>query len=115
MERITLTCPLTGVPFQALKYETGNLTVTNPITGKAQHIPEINGCYQIRKEFFEDLDVMTADDAANVLDVSNARITALCQAGKLEHVKLPVSLYINRKSVDEYEQTRKNGRPRKEV
>ena len=114
MERITLTCPLTGVPFQALKYETGNLTVTNPITGKAQHIPEVNGCYQIRKEFFEDLDVMTADDAAAVLDVSNARITALCQTGKLDHVKLPVGLYITRKSVEEYEQTRKNGRPRKD-
>lgn len=114
MQRITLTCPLTGIPFQALKYETGNLTVTNPITGKALHIPEVNGCYQIRKEFFEDLNVMTADMAAASLDVSNARITALCQAGKLEHVKLPVSLYISTKSVDEYEQNRKNGRPRKD-
>ena len=38
MERIVITCPFTGMPFEAIKYADGRIIATNAITGEDMHI-----------------------------------------------------------------------------
>lgn len=113
MTPITLTCPFTGLSFEAMKTQ-DQMTLTNPLTQKQIPIKIKNGFAHVPMTVFTHIATLNATETALYLNVSRQRIDQLVKAGKL----LP--RYINSEpifimdDVIEYAQTRKNGRPRKD-
>ena len=104
MKKIRITCPFTGLPFDAVKYEDGRIVATNKITGDDIMITynAASDRYMIRPDAFASEPTMTMTDAAKTLGVSKARISVLAKQGRLRAFRPGAQMYITRESVLDY-------------
>lgn len=113
MQKIICTCPFTGVEFEAMKDQIGNLHVINPLTGEKTRIAYVplSNSYALRAEHFDHIETVTPTEAAEIIGVSKPRISALCQSGQLKNVTVGNSVIISKDSAIEYRDSeRKAGR-----
>lgn len=117
MKEITLTCPFTGVEFNALEMADGKLIVIHPLS--SEQLTVNWNCsikkYNVPKSYFKHIETMTRDEAQQILNVSHQRITQI-----IKDEIIPVH-YINgvpvfvADDVYRYRDTRKVGAPKKET
>lgn len=117
MEKITLTCPLTGNDFTALRMANGSVIATNPITRKEVRMiydAETN-TYSINADDVRYIPLCTYADAVKILGISIQRISKLCKDGTLVAYRLTNNQKrIDKDSVLNYKKNRKVGAPKKE-
>lgn len=104
MQKVSITCPFTGLEFEAVEYADGRFIATNVITGEDVHIsynPSIDR-YLVPKGAFKHEPLMTLGECAELLDVSKPRVTALVNSGKIKAVRPGSSVYVTKNSVLEY-------------
>lgn len=104
MELITLTSPITGLDFEALKDSAGDLTVQTAFNGTVKvFYDSTTDLYMFPAKAFELRDTMTLRECADYLGVSRARVSRMCSTGMLKSVKAHGSLVIDFASVRDYE------------
>ena len=110
MEKVLITCPFTGLEFEAIKYADGRLVTTNLLTGEDMHITYNSSCnrYMIDPKEFRHTPLVTMAECAEYLDVSKPMITKLAKAGTLQAVRPGASVYITKDSMLEYACKRKH-------
>lgn len=103
MEFTTLTDPITGLDFKALKDSAGNLT---PIMkfGRTLVLPydKDTDSYRIPTKAFEYVPTMTLNECAEYLGVSKVRVSRMCKNGTLNSAKIGNMLVIEKASVNAY-------------
>lgn len=104
MELITLTSPITGLDFEALKDSAGDLTLQTAFSGAVKVFYDpANDLYMFPAKVFKQRDTMTLRECAEYLGVSRARVSRMCSTGMLKSVKAHGSLVIDFRSVRDYE------------
>ena len=108
MEKITVTCPFTGLPFEAIKYADGRLVTTNKITGEDMQITynASNNRYMFLASELKFHALLTMDECADELGISKPRISKLVKQNRLKAIKPDAQLYITRASMLEFKQQR---------
>lgn len=117
MKEEILTCPFTGCEFKALSDIDGHLYVNNPITGrifKATH-DSLHSCYRVPLELFSHVDTVTLGQAAEILEVSRQRISAIAANNTIPSKTVNGQTVFIRDDVLDYKETRKIGAPKKEA
>lgn len=111
MEKVTLTSPFKALEFEAIKFNDGSISVNDftYVYDQKTH------CYLIPAYLFDFRETLTVSEAAKEFNVSQARIFALTKSNKIEHIRNKSTVVIFKDSLKSYFETRKNGRPRKEV
>ena len=104
MEKVMITCPFTGMEFEALKYADGRLVTSNKITGEEIHISFNSSIrkYMLDAHLFKHVPLVTMDECAETLGVSKPRVSALVKKGKLQTVRPSAALYITKDSMLDY-------------
>lgn len=113
MEKIMLTCPFTGVEFEAMKDQLGNVFTRHAITGESIRLAYIPSTrmYSAPTEAFRHVKTITPSDAAELIGISKSRVSTLCQSGRLKSVTIGNSVFISEDSAIEYRDSeRKAGR-----
>lgn len=101
MQKVMITCPFTGLEFEAVEYADGRFIATNAITGEDLYIsynPAIDR-YLVDKNAFKHVKLMTLAEAAEELHVSKAYASMLATRGELRSVRPGASVYVTKDSV----------------
>ncbi len=116
MRKVTLTCPFTGVMFNALESADGSLIAHNPITGENMRIGYNAPAkrYLIDKRAFELTETLTTSEAMEELEISRSRISKIVKDNVIPTFEVNGSPMFRKSDIIEYKRTRKAGRPRKE-
>ena len=116
MKKIILTCPFTGVAFEALKSADGSLIVQNPLTGENMRIGynEPSRRYLVDERQFEHIETVSSQKASEILDVSRARISRIIKDDVIPHFKINGKHVFRKDDIMSYAETRSVGRPMKE-
>lgn len=113
MNKIILTCPFTGVEFDAGKFNDGKIICVNPLTNQVFEFD-----YDVRKhtftinaELFNRIRTCTQSQAMEILGITRQRVNAI-----VKNQTIPVHRVNDRdvfllSDVLEYKQTRKAGKP----
>lgn len=114
MKKITITCPFTGVEFKALESADGALIVNNPLTGENMHIRIDHHTheYLIDTRLFNHVETVTQAQAADLLEVSRARVSAIVKENIIPHYQVAGSNVFLKKDLLDYVETRAVGRPK---
>ena len=109
MEKVMVTCPFTGLEFEAIKYADGRLVTTNKITGQDMQVTYNSSCnrYMIEPKEFKHTPLVTLAECAEYLGVSKPMVTKLAKTGTLLAVRPGASVYVTKKSMLEYDYKRK--------
>ena len=113
MKKIILTCPFTGVEFDALEYADGSILITHPLTGEQVKVnwnPTINR-FNVPKNLFKHYGTVSMSEAAEMLGVSRQRITAIARDGVIPPKMVNGSIVFLVSDVLDYKDTRKVGAP----
>jgi excisionase family DNA binding protein len=104
MEKVLITCPFTGMEFEALKYADGRLVTSNKITGEEIQITYNSSIkkYMLDSRLFKHIPLVTMEECAEILGVSKPRVSALVKKGKLQTVRPSAALYITKDSMLDY-------------
>lgn len=121
MKKIMLTCPLTGCEFE-LKIMDNHIL---PFTKATTHHPLIHQPIEIYMnehfelcipyKYFEHLETLTPIEAASVLGVTRQRISQIINDNVIPSHIINGSPVLLKTDVVSYLETRKTGRPAKEV
>lgn len=116
MKKITLTCPFTGVEFDALENADGSLIVQHPLTGEHMRVGfnEPSNRYLLDRRKFEHIETVTPVEAAEILGVSKARISAITREMTIPHFTVNGKSVFLLDDIKAYSDTRSVGRPPKE-
>ena len=104
-----ITCPFTGLEFEALKYADGRIVTSNAITGEEIQLtynPSINR-YMLAPSALKHIPMVTIDECTRELGVSKPRITALIKKNRLKTVRPGAIVYITKESMLDYKRSRK--------
>ena len=115
MRKITLTCPFTGLPFEALEFSDGKISFKHALTGEEIHMnwnPTIER-YNIRKNAFSLIETVTFSEAAEILDVTPQRITQIARDNVIRAYNISGKHVFLKHDILEYRDNRKVGAPRK--
>ena len=116
MIKRTITCPFTGVEFNALESADGNMIVQNPITGDTMRLtyePQTHS-YMVPKMYFGLVETMNSSEAAEYLDVTRSRISKIAIDGIIPHFLVNGKPMFRKSDIIEYAKNRTVGRPAKE-
>ena len=115
MKRILLTCPFTGVTFEALQTADNNIIGRNPITGNEIRMNFNSSCnrYYIYPDAFKKIETLTLSEAADVLEISVQRISKMVNDGVIPSFEIDGKKKTTLESVLEYKKTRKVGAPKR--
>lgn len=115
MREIILTCPFTGCEFSALIDADDNLYVNHPLTGEVNRINY--NCsikkYNISKQLFKHYSTVSLSEAAEILNVSRQRISAIALDGVIKPRTINGQTVFLLDEVLEYKENRKVGAPPK--
>lgn len=111
MKRLLLTCPFTGLEFEALQVVDNTYAATNPITGKVINFVQSKDGIIIAPDEFAHRELISIDDAADILQVSKARVCELAKDGIIKSLKIRKTTLIDAATCKEYAASdRKPGR-----
>ena len=115
MKTILLTCPFTGVEFEAMQDENGNLHVINPLTENIFYVLTANSCNDLilDKRLFTHVETATISETADILGVSRQRISAIVSNETIPVHTVNGQTVFLLSDVLEYKENRKPGAPRK--
>lgn len=109
MEKVMITCPFTGLEFEALKYMDGRIITSNAITGEEIQLtynPSIKK-YMMPASILKHIPLVTMDECARELGVSKPRITALIKDHRLQTLRPGAVVYITKESMLDYKHSRR--------
>ena len=116
MEKMKLTCPFTGIEFQAFKEpKTHKLYFANPLTHEmvSAKWDKVSNTYVIPAEMFRFVETCTTVEAMEILDVSRQRISQIVNDNVIpSHIVNNQPVFIL-SDVLQYKENKKPGRPRK--
>lgn len=116
MERMFLTCPFTGVEFQAYKdAKLQRLYYANPIeheTMSVNYDPSTNSI-TINLNDFNHVELVTPEQATDILAISRQRIYQIINDNVINAHTIAGRPFLKLCEVLDYKQNRKPGRPRK--
>lgn len=114
MKKITLTCPFTGVPFDALENADGSLIVQHPLTGVHMRVGfnEPSNRYLLDRSQFQHVETVTQAQAAELLGVSRARVSAIVRDETIPHYVVNGSNVFLLDDIKAYDASRTVGRPK---
>lgn len=118
MKRITLTCPFTGVTFEATETADGDIIAYNPLSGEEVVMKFNTGIrhYYMRPGLWREIETHTLKDAAELLNVSVQRVSAMVKNGTIPaHVLPNGDKVILQTDIDLYNENKTYGRPRKDA
>ena len=115
MKTILLTCPFTGVEFEAMQDENGNLHVINPLTGNIFYVLTANSCndFIIDKRLFTHVETVTISETSDILGVSRQRVGAIAANKTIPPHTVKGQTVFLLSDVLEYKKNKKPGAPRK--
>lgn len=115
MKRITLTCPFTGLEFEATEFADGTILFYHPITGEETRMTWNSSCsrYMLPKSAFKHVEMLTSAETCELLELSKQRVNTLCLEGTLDSRLINGTRYVTRESAILYKKTRRAGRPKK--
>lgn len=97
----TYTEPITGLDFQGLTDEWGNINVETAFNGVTKLIyNEQDGTYTIPAHLLQHRATLTLNECADFLGVSKVRASRMCSSGRLRAVKIRGSLVIDLASAE---------------
>lgn len=104
MEFRNFTDPFTGCEFSALEFDDKSLLFDMAFdkTPCAVSYDAENDMYLIPATAFAHKPTVTLTQAANILSVSKARISAMCAKGQLKHEHINGTIIIDWQSLDDY-------------
>ena len=117
MKEIILTDPFSGIDFTAHQFEDNSIVAVHPLTGETIRIryDHLKNAFMLPAETLEHIPTVTLSQAAEETGLTLQRISNACKSGRIPFKKLPNgSKMILKKDLDEFEESKKNGRPRKE-
>ena len=116
MRKTTLTCPFTGLCFDAIETADKDVIFTNPLSGEQMKLTYNNSCkrYMIDAETFKKIDMLDCGEAADILGITRQRVSKIAADGIIPNVRIANKLFFKRSDVLHYKETRKVGAPRKE-
>lgn len=112
MEKVMITCPFTGLEFEALKYADDRLVTSNKITGEEIQItynPSIKK-YMLDARQLKHIPLVTMEECAETLGVSKPRVSVLVRKGKLQTVRPSAALYITKESMLDYKRQQRKAK-----
>lgn len=93
--------PITGLDFQGLTDEWGNVNVETAFNGVIKLIyNEQDGTYTIPAHLLQRRPTLTLNECASFLGVSRVRVSRMCSNGRLRAVKIRGSLVIDLASAE---------------
>lgn len=93
--------PITGLDFQGLTDEWGNINVETAFNGVIKLIyNEQDGTYTIPAHLLQHRSTLTLNECSSFLGVSKVRVSRMCGNGKLRAVKIRGSLVIDLASAE---------------
>lgn len=117
MRETILTCPFTGCQFNALIDADDNLYVKHPLTGEVNRVNY--NCsikkYNVSKDLFKHIETVTLGQAAEILDITRQRMSAIAENNTIPAKNVNGQTVFVLSDVLQYKETRKTGRPRKDV
>ena len=97
----TYSDPITGLDFQGLTDEWGNINVETAFNGVIRLIyNEQDGTYTIPAHLLQHRPTLTLNECADFLGVSKVRVSHMCRNGRLRAVKIRGSLVIDLASAE---------------
>lgn len=117
MKEIILTDPFSGIDFKAHQFEDNSLVAVHPLTGETMRIryDHLKNAFMLPAETLEHIPAVTLSQAAAETGLTLQRISNACKSGRIPFKKLPNgSKMILKKDLDDFSESKKNGRPRKE-
>lgn len=118
MKQVTITCPFTGVDFEATEFADGSIVARNPLTNQEIRLSynPMPHAFMLPKNALQHVETVSIVEAANLSNVSVQRISKLCADGVLQARILPDgSKVILLDELTSYNESKKNGRPRKDA
>ena len=114
MREITITCPFTGLEFNAWEDEyTGNLIFTNPLTGDDMVVKRVAKNYSIPIDYTKHVPIVKAYDAKVILQVSKQRIAQIISNETIPVKRINGEPYFLKADVLDYRENRQVGAPKK--
>ena len=116
MREILLTCPFTGCTFNALQDADENLYFVHPLTGETLRM-NYNASikkYNLDKALLKRVQTVTLSQAAEILEVSRQRASAIAQSGVIAPKRVNGQIVFVLDDVLKYKESRKVGAPPKE-
>lgn len=115
MRQVTMTCPFTGLPFNAIEDADGNIYYENALTGKQMKMNFNNSIrkFNIKRSEFTFCELVNFNQAKDLLGVSRQRVYQIVNEGMLKPVYIADSTYFLKSDVLSYKENVKLGRPRK--
>lgn len=117
MKEIILTDPFSGIDFTAHQFEDNSIIAVHPLTGETMRIryDHLKNAFMLPAETLEHIPAVTLSQAAAETGLTLQRISNACKSGRIPFKKLPNgSKMILKKDLDDFSESKKNGRPRKE-
>ena len=97
----TYSDPITGLDFQGLTDEWGNINVETAFNGVTKlTYNEQDGTYTIPAHLLQHRPTLTLNECATFLGVTKVRASRMCSNGKLKAVKIRGSLVIDSASAE---------------
>ena len=117
MRKKSFTCPFTGCAFDATIDKDKNLYVKHPIT-QNMHVIKFDPfmeCYEVPEGLFDYIETVSLRQAAEILGVSRQRISDIAANATIQAKTANGQTVFTLSDVLKYKETRKTGRPRKDV
>lgn len=93
--------PITGLDFQGLTDDSGNINVETAFNGVCRIMyDEASGTYTIPAYLMQHRPTLTLSECAAYLGVSKVRVSRMCSNGRLRSVKIRGSLVIDSASAE---------------
>lgn len=113
MPNVKLTCPFTGVSFEAIENADGSLIIRNPLSGAYMRVFNNDGFLNVPLEHFEYRPTMNCIEAAEYLGVTKTRIYAIAKNNIVCSHEVNGKTVFLEDDIIEYAKNRTVGRPRK--
>lgn len=115
MHKAEIFDPFTGLPVTLMIYDDGSVSFDHLVTHETIHAKFAGEYFCIPVIALENNYSISANEAADRLDVTRMRITQLCNEGRLRSSMIGASLFVSYDDVVEYEKSdRTPGRREKE-
>ena len=113
MKKTTLTCPFTGLQFDATIDKWGNLIVNNKVTGEnfRMFYDMSSNTYIMPSDQFSNTEIVSSVEAADILGISRARISKIAKDNVIPHFSANGKNMFLKRDIIEYRDNRSVGRP----
>ena len=115
MKPVKFTSPATGLDFEGLRTDDGNVIFKNPIDGSMSELfyDYVSDTYTVNARLFEHVEIVEASRAMDILEVSRARIAAIISNQVIPYFTVHGRKFFKVKDLEDYAKHRKRGRPSK--